>query len=290
MPRIEPVLIAAKAQLKVKVPVGTDEQTLSSADIENGLNTRRLGRSVLCFDTVDSTNDIAWDSARSGNPDGLVVTAEHQTAGRGRFGRTWHSRRGEGLLFSIFIGEAVGDTLPSDALVLAAGVSVADAVDALLGVELELKWPNDLLADGRKAGGILAERKSGIAGIVVGAGMNVNGVPAVEDTAFPPVSLRALSGTDVSRAALLKTILRELDGWVTRLPGDGEALHRAWLNRCGMIHQRVIVNCRGAQYTGRMIDVDPFEGLDLVDDTGTRVHLPAMWSTITGIPDRGMST
>lgn len=267
-----------------------EEKTLLPADIEHGLNTRRLGRSVLCFDTVGSTNDIAWDSARNGNPDGLVVTAEHQTAGRGRFGRTWHSRRGEGLLFSAFIGEDEGTAVPSDAPVLAAGVSVADAVDALLGVELELKWPNDLLADGRKVGGILAERRSGIAGMVVGAGINVNGVPAVDDAAFRPVSLRDLAGTDISRAALLKTILRELDGWIARLPGDGEALHRAWLKRCGMIHQRIIVDCRGIQYTGRMIDVDPLEGLDLVDDTGTRVHLPAMWSTITGIPDRGMST
>src|SRR5688572_1154875 len=125
---------------------------------------------VRWFAELDSTNRLAADLARAGAPDGVVVGADHQTAGRGRRGRTWESRPGASLLVSVILR-------PAPALVtLAAGVAAAEACEAVAGVEVGLKWPNDLLVDGAKVGGILSELVAGAA--VVGLGVNLAWAPA----------------------------------------------------------------------------------------------------------------
>ena len=124
--------------------------------IEHELGTRRVGRNAICFGEVASTNDVAFDSARQAGSDGLAVLAESQTAGRGRLGRRWVSPRGANLLISALLHDGAG-RLSDEALTIAAGLAATEAIEQATGVSPELKWPNDLVLDGAKLGGILVE-------------------------------------------------------------------------------------------------------------------------------------
>lgn len=205
---------------------------------------------VRWYEEVDSTNRVAGDLARAGAPDGIVVLADHQTAGRGRRGRTWESRPGGALLVSVILR-------PAPALVtLGAGVAAAEACEAVAGVSVGLKWPNDLLLDGAKLGGILTELVAAAA--VVGLGVNLAWAPAGA----------ARLGRGVGRDDLLEAFLARLDA-----PGDVLARYRA---RCTTLGRTVRVELSDRTVEGLATDVDE-TGRLLVDGTaiaaGDVVHL-----------------
>ncbi|HEX2048230.1 MAG TPA: biotin--[acetyl-CoA-carboxylase] ligase [Acidimicrobiales bacterium] len=194
---------------------------------------------VRRFAEVDSTNRVAVDLVRAGAPDGVVVVADHQTAGRGRGGRTWESPPGASLLVSVVLR-------PAPALVtLAAGVAAAEACEAVTGTPVRLKWPNDLLAvDSRKLGGILSELVDGAA--VVGLGVNL---------AWAPPGAASLGGA-VDRDALL-------EAWLDALDRPGDVLGR-YRGRCATLGRRVLVALPGTTVAGVATDVDDLGRL-LVD-------------------------
>ena len=204
---------------------------------------------VRWFAEVDSTNRVVADLARAGAPDGLVVAAGHQTAGRGRRGRAWESRPGTALLVSVLLR-------PAPALVtLAAGVAAAGAC-AAVGVATRLKWPNDVLVGEAKAGGILCELVGGAA--VVGLGLNLGWAPPGA----------ACLGADVDRDALLGAFLAALDD-----PGDVLARYRPL---CATLGRWVRVQLVGGAVEGVAEAVDA-DGRLVVDgrriDSGDVVHL-----------------
>jgi BirA family biotin operon repressor/biotin-[acetyl-CoA-carboxylase] ligase len=185
---------------------------------------------VRWFAELDSTNRLAADLARAGAADGVVVGADHQTAGRGRRGRTWESRPGASLLVSVVLR-------PAPALVtLAAGVAAAEACETVAGVEVGLKWPNDLLVAGAKVGGILSELVAGAA--VVGLGVNLSWAPAGA----------AELGAEVYRDALLDAYLAGLDA-----PGDVLTRYR---DRCTTLGRRVRAEVPGGTIEGIATAVD----------------------------------
>jgi BirA family biotin operon repressor/biotin-[acetyl-CoA-carboxylase] ligase len=199
--------------------------------------TRRFS-DVRWFPEIDSTNRFAADAARAGAADGLVVGADHQTAGRGRRGRTWESPAGSGLLVSLVLR-------PVPPLVtLAAGLAAAEACEQVAGVATTLKWPNDVLLDGRKVGGILSELVGDAA--VVGLGLNLTWAPAGA----------AWLGPDVDRDELLAAYLAGLDQ-----PADVLARYR---QRCATIGRRVRVELPGETVEGVAEAVDD-EGRLVVD-------------------------
>jgi BirA family biotin operon repressor/biotin-[acetyl-CoA-carboxylase] ligase len=158
------------------------------------------------------------------DPEGAVAVAEEQTEGRGRLGRSWHAPRGTSILVSILLRPMVEQArLPE--LSLVAGGAVAEAIAAATGIDPAIKFPNDVLIDGRKVAGILAESSEGR--VVVGIGVNANQtreqLPA--DTQTEPTSLRLEVGGKVDRGALLAEILlrleRAYDKWVTGSAGAG---------------------------------------------------------------------
>lgn len=169
--------------------------------------------------TVSSTNDAARDLAREGAPHGTAVVAEEQTKGRGTKGRAWHSPPGLGLYVSFVLRFPAGGPGPSFHLLpLAAGVAAADAVLAASGIEARLKWPNDLVQDRRKLGGILVESVStgsdtGFA--VVGVGVNVgHGKGDFPEELRPRVtSLHLAGGRPTDRDAVFTALCRTLDNW-----------------------------------------------------------------------------
>jgi BirA family biotin operon repressor/biotin-[acetyl-CoA-carboxylase] ligase len=209
---------------------------------------------VRWFAEVDSTNRVAADLVRAGAGDGLVIGADHQTAGRGRRGRTWESPAGASLLVSVVLR-------PVPPLVtLAAGLAASDACRAVAGVPAMLKWPNDvLLEDGAKVGGILSELVAGAA--VVGLGLNL---------AWAPEGAGRL-GAAVDRDALLAAWLDALHAVDT--PGDVLARYR---ERCATLGRRVRVELPGGSVEGLAEDVDD-EGRLVVDGrpitAGDVVHL-----------------
>ncbi|MCY2930222.1 MAG: biotin--[acetyl-CoA-carboxylase] ligase [Planctomycetota bacterium] len=251
--------------------------------ITRGLSVRRVGRDAVCFGEVGSTNDVARGAGVAGGCDGLVITAEAQTAGRGRHGRAWVSQPGRNVLASVVLEQGTGP-LATEAVTIAAGVAIAEGVHQACGAPCRLKWPNDVLLEEGKLAGVLVETFSTARGpwLVVGFGVNVNEAPPAEAVDRPAAALRTHAGA-VERIEVLRSVLVRLDAWVRAIEaGQFEALHQAWVSRCGMINQRVTVQSQGRLVTGRVLDVSPLEGLVLACDNGQTVSLHANASTIVG--------
>jgi len=254
--------------------------------IERGLSVTRVGRSVVCFDEVDSTNDVALDAMRQADADGLVVLAESQRSGRGRQGRKWVCPPGSGILMSVLLLESAGrGRPPCDAITIACGLAVAEAVEKSVGLSCGLKWPNDVLLEGAKLAGVLAEtrRCGGESATVLGVGLNVNAVPRVGAVDCPATCLAEHMAGSVERIEVIRAVLERLDAWVCRVEaGQLGELHGGFVARCCMINQRVVIQCDGRLHTGRVLDVDPLAGLVLCHDDGSRVYLPAASSSVVG--------
>jgi BirA family biotin operon repressor/biotin-[acetyl-CoA-carboxylase] ligase len=194
-----------------------------------------LCRRVLFFNRIGSTNDVALARAAGGDAEGDVVIADEQTAGRGRRGHRWHSPPGSGLYVSIVLRpsrEKTGDTRATSLVTLAAGVALAEAVEATTALRADIKWPNDLLVGRRKLCGILAESAAGDSGcVVLGYGLNINA------TAWPPgldrvTSIESELGRAVDRAALCaETIVAVARRYRDLSAGRFDAILDAWRSR-----------------------------------------------------------
>ena len=202
---------------------------------------------------VPSTNFVAKEMAQDGVPGGAFVVTERQTAGRGRLDRAWLSERGKDLTFSVLLRPELASG-EAASMVLAAAVAVSDVLSLLPGMEgrVKIKWPNDLLVDGRKVAGILAEASMDIDVIywlVIGIGLNVNGdacrlVPreALAPGQPSPVSLVELTGTPVHRVPLLGQLARELSRrWCQVTGGQGAVVLEAFAERDALFGRRVVV-------------------------------------------------
>ncbi|MGD0830304.1 MAG: biotin--[acetyl-CoA-carboxylase] ligase [Terracidiphilus sp.] len=162
---------------------------------------------------TDSTNSDAIDAARSGAPHGSVYFTDEQLAGRGRGGHVWHSASGEGLYVSAVLRPMI-PTLRLPLLPLAAGLAAAEAIRAVAGLTVDLRWPNDLLIGPRKTGGILVESKieGGMAGfVVVGIGINVHQRAFDAGLATPATSVDLETGRRNPRQPLLVALLKSLE-------------------------------------------------------------------------------
>jgi len=220
-----------------------------------------LGYRILRLDEVGSTNTLILENDRYLDDPGLVVLAHHQTAGRGRIGRRWISLPGAQLQFSAVVHPS-GHPAEIGVVSLIAGLSVAEAVEELLGLKPALKWPNDVLLGGRKVCGILTESKPGERGqprLVIGIGINCNG----GESDFPPdlqpllTTLQQGSGQAVDLEAALRAVLSRLEENLSALwAGRRAALLRAWRVRALPGERRVrIANARPPR-EGRAAGID----------------------------------
>lgn len=203
-------------------------------------------RRVICLAETDSTNADVLRLGASGEPEGCVVVADAQAAGRGRLGRSWWSEPGRSLLVSWLIRPALAvERWPT--LTLVAGLAAARALIAAAGMEVRLKWPNDLIVGERKLGGLLAEA-DGRGALVVGLGVNVR------QTEFPPelvglaTSVALEGGRPIERAWLLAATL---SGFGARMAAPEDALEE-YRTLCDTLGKRVRVERAGA---------DPVEGI-----------------------------
>jgi BirA family biotin operon repressor/biotin-[acetyl-CoA-carboxylase] ligase len=185
------------------------------------------------FESLASTSDEAKRLAQSGAPEGTLVTAARQTGGRGRRGRLWQSPPGN--LYASLLLRPDCPAAAAAQLSFAAAVALGEALERWLAPErVRLKWPNDVLADGGKLAGILAESASGPGGrvdwLVLGIGVNVARHPT--DLAYSATSLHALGAAEVTADAVLAALAPNLESWYRRWREQGFGpLREAWLGR-----------------------------------------------------------
>ena len=226
-----------------------------------------VGSEIRCFDVIDSTNTYLKKAALEDAPDGTVVIAEHQTAGRGRMTRSFESPEGKGIYLSVLLRPQLAPEklLPITAL---AGVAVCDAVEHICGVRPELKWPNDPVLGNRKVCGILTEMvldEKGRPNVILGIGINVS--QTAEDFS-PEVAKLATSlllslESGVCRPTLAAALLEELDRLYAALQADNLTADLAAYRRdCVNLGKTVqLIRADGTRETAEAVDVDEAFGL-----------------------------
>ena len=223
------------------------------------LRTQGIGRALRVLAEATSTVDIARDWLHNGAPDGAVVLAAHQTHGRGRRGRSWASPAG-GLWMTIILRR---DLEPEAAARLSIGLALAAAevVSGQAGCEVGVKWPNDLVLDGRKLGGVLVDAElvgERVASALVSLGLNVN----VPETAFPPelrgsgVSLLSATGKEYPLARLAARLLESFEALLPAMIEDPDALIEVWHSRDVLLGREVSVDLAGETIRGRARGID----------------------------------
>jgi len=222
----------------------------------------RVGPPIVRLGIVESTQAVAWDLAGRGAPDGTVVVADHQTAGRGRRSRRWSAEPGTSLLVSVLARPRVGPPL-WPAFSLAAAVAVAEALRVAAGLEPRVKWPNDVLVRGRKIAGILPEsRVSADPVLVIGIGVNLGQRSFPPELAGRATSVLAETGHPLGRDAMLEALLREFEVWRGHLEaGRFEPVRERWLALADTIGRSVTID----DVTGVAVGLAA-DGALLVDD------------------------
>ncbi len=208
-----------------------------------------------------STNQVAGDRARDGAPDGLLVVADHQTAGRGRLDRTWETPPGAAVTFSLLLRP----TVPASSwpwLPLLTGHTVAKAL-ASFGYDARVKWPNDVLIDGRKVAGILVERVETDSGPAAVVGVGINVLTEAEELPVPTATSLAVAHADLTptrEGVLLGVAAAVREGYDAWQAGGSEAAARlasSYVAACATVGQDVRVDLPGGTtLTGRAVDVD----------------------------------
>ncbi len=222
-------------------------------DIEVRLASTTFGRPLYWADSVDSTNRVVLEWAASGAPEGLTLVADYQTAGRGRRGRRWVAPPGTALLMSVLLYPERGASL----LPLVTGVVLAQVLEELADLEVELKWPNDVLVRGRKVAGILAEAVTvgERVGVVVGVGVNVR-VPRtlLESVSVAATSVAFETDRPPSRQDVLLALLPRWERHYRQLQRGTWSLD-LWRARAPMLGRPITVVAGEGAWTGVALDV-----------------------------------
>ncbi len=229
-------------------------------EILPGLNTQIVGKHIAHYDEVTSTQDIAADMARAGAVEGTLVIAEKQNNGRGRKGRSWVSLE-EGVYLSLILRP---NLIPSKVvqIPLIAGVAMTKAIRETVPLQPTIKWPNDILIDKKKIGGILTEMSSEIDGVnyvVLGIGLNVNMSASLlaKDTAGIATSIIDKCGAYTSRVKLVQCFLNEFEIVYTKFLASGfSSVRDEWKALNNTIGSRVKVSDGEKEIEGEALDID----------------------------------
>ncbi|MCJ7807129.1 MAG: biotin--[acetyl-CoA-carboxylase] ligase [Dehalococcoidia bacterium] len=248
---------------------------LSPEALRRELRTKLIGQNILHYPKTPSTMDAAKQAIRDGAVEGTVVIADQQTFGRGRLGREWFSSPKSSILLSIILYPKL-EYLPR--LTMAACLAVVRSIEKLTGLEPTIKWPNDVLIDGKKVSGILIE--SDISGdsvkyAIVGIALNVNFDPtAIPDISETATSLKQVLGREVSRKEVLVVLLGEFEGLYNELR-RGERIDREWHRRLDTLGKKVSVRCGDKIEDGVAQEVDGDGNLILRRSDGSVVIIAA---------------
>ena len=239
----------------------------------------QIGQKLVHYFRVDSTNNVALAAAARGAAHGTVVVAEEQTAGRGRLGRSWFSEKSSGIYASVILRPPLSPTT-APVLTLMAGVAAHQAVATVTGLPVDIRWPNDLLVNGKKVCGILTEMNAELDrlhSVVLGIGINVNHQEIPAELRKIATSLRLEGGRSYSRAQILVALLKELERKYHLLLDEGSAaVARRWAAASTFAEgKRISVRSNAGEFAGVTAGIDPSGALRGRRDDGREEVLVA---------------
>jgi BirA family biotin operon repressor/biotin-[acetyl-CoA-carboxylase] ligase len=222
---------------------------LSPASITNNLETHFVGKRVIYYPSLASTNEVAKQQAQQGSAEGTVIVADEQTAGKGRIKRAWLTPKGN-IALSIILYPGIA-SLPY--LIMLASLAVVHSIEAVTGLKSQLKWPNDVLIKGKKMCGILIENKVrgdivdyAVIGIGINVNLRLNDFPEIRRTA---TSLSNELGREVSCLSLIRRLLVEIERLYSTLPA-GDSIYEEWRDSLVTLGRRVRVKSGENAYDG----------------------------------------
>lgn len=264
--------IIAEPAKGYRLPSSPDN--LHAAALNHLVSTNRIGKKIFFLQATASTNAVAFSMAAEGAAEGTVIIAEQQTGGKGRLGRDWASPAGVNLYCSIILRPPI-QPVAAPQLTFLSVIAVARAVEKLTPLKTRIKWPNDLLINGRKVAGLLNEMSAEtdkVNFVILGIGVNVNMSAAQfpEELRHPATSLALESGAKVDRTEFAKVMLQELDSLYALFLQEGYApARREWLERSSLAGALVTVTDNGSVRSGRVSGIDEYGALLL--DTGEQI-------------------
>lgn len=259
--------IIAQPHLGYKL-ISTPDKLIAE-EISYGLHTKLIGKKIYSYETTDSTMDIAHRLAQTGSAEATAVFSEGQSKGRGRLGRHWASPKGKGIYLSLILKPKI---LPTEApkITLTAAIAVAKAIRKITDLPALIRWPNDILINGRKACGILTEMSAEVNTvkyIILGLGINVN----TNKELLPKgaTSLKYELGEMVSRVELTKELLRQIEEQYFLFKNEGFAsIVSEWRNLSAIMGDRVKIVCQDKKLEGYAVDLDLSGALVIRKDSG----------------------
>ncbi len=245
-------------------------------EVQRDLHTKFVGKKIHYYDTLPSTMEVAMGLGIKNAPSGTIVLAESQSKGKGRLGRIWFSPKHKGIYLSIILRPKFAPER-TPLLTLLTAVSVCEAIKECAGLDVQIKWPNDILAHQKKIGGILTELNAEmdeVNFVVIGIGLNVNndGKSLISGA----TSLKALKSEPVSRLNLLQELLRRVEANYTALEEKGpKQIIEKWREHSLTLGKRVKVYSHREHIEGEALDIDLDGGLLIRKDTGITAKVMA---------------
>jgi BirA family transcriptional regulator, biotin operon repressor / biotin---[acetyl-CoA-carboxylase] ligase len=232
---------------------------LSYGELNPFLITKYIGRNVLYFDSVTSTNDIIREHAQKGEAEGLIVIAEEQSKGRGRMGRDWATPKGVAIAMSMLLRPNLSPQfVPGITSVIA--ISVVEALKSATGFDIKIKWPNDIVLDGKKICGILTEMSAemdAVNYVIIGMGMNINQEYFEDNIKDVAISLKSYSGRSFDRKLILAEILNKFEVNYEAFKSQGIKLFIDKIKQySALLNKRVVISNINEKYEGEAIDID----------------------------------
>ncbi|MEK5390960.1 biotin--[acetyl-CoA-carboxylase] ligase [Margalitia sp. FSL K6-0131] len=251
-------------------------KNMTENELRLGLKTTIFGKTIQYLESTDSTQKVAHQLAQEGCPDGTLVIAEEQTNGRGRLARNWHSPKYTGIWMSLVLRPKLPPA-KAPQFTLIAAVAVARAIEDICEISPDIKWPNDLLLNGKKITGILTELQADsdkINAIIMGIGMNVN----QKEQDFPKelhniaTSLAIETGKEISRSELVKRILENLEKYYLLYLEKGFApLKLLWESYAVSLGKDIIARTISGNISGKALGITE-EGVLKIEDQNGQIH------------------
>ena len=261
--------------------------TIAEEEVASRLQTERMGRQIRYFSRIDSTNQYAKRIAEEGAPDGTLIIADEQTAGKGRSGRTWVTPPAEAIAFTLLLRPKLSpDRISMVTLVM--GLAVTNAVNSLYGVSAGIKWPNDVVIKGRKLCGILTEMSAEVRQvnyIVIGVGINANLTSFPEEIREIATSLRLELGCDINRAELIACVMTEFERLYAEFEAQGDlgAVMQEYNELCLNAGSKVRVLDPNGEYTGTSRGINSMGELLVETEDGKMQEVYAGEVSVRGI-------
>jgi BirA family transcriptional regulator, biotin operon repressor / biotin---[acetyl-CoA-carboxylase] ligase len=249
-------------------------ESLSAKIILEHIQTQRIGRNVVFRNSMTSTMDVALEEVAQGAPSGTAVICETQSHGQGRLAREWESPPG-GVYLSIILYPRT-EVIPS--LMMIASLAVTGCIETASGIKAEIKWPNDVLVNGKKVAGILARSGCSSEGklyAVIGIGINVNlDVSQYPEIAGSATSLSAIKGSNISRVDVIASLLNNFEKRLGQLE-SGEPIWQDWQTKLVTLGKQVSIKSGNQRFDGLAETVNPSGSILLRLADGSLKEIPA---------------